>query len=258
MGRVKSSYEKDNFAYGPIIFYHVVFDDGDEARHIPDQFVLSEEDYNFNLEKSTSEWIGVENHTGKRSRDKWASIVGWYVVLIDKKKYSFSFLADAIRLYELNTVRHKGIKTKKEDLNLPHEWKIDGELMPTHILLKPPVIKIHEMPVPTMNPKEALKLAKLLSLQTLDKEHDLHNESNHSYLCNFYIPSATLQNNCNLCYIAVAFQFIVNSLLVGMIYQLKPIESQETWFAEFIKILDHLVNYPQKMLDAKENIDRFL
>lgn len=102
------------------------FDDGDDLDDIEEFYVFLKEEYLLSMRKldgnSESEWIGVKNVLDRKSIDKWAKIVGWYVASIDGQEQPFSLLSNALRAYDDHVVCCKGAKTERCDLNLPEEW----------------------------------------------------------------------------------------------------------------------------------------
>jgi hypothetical protein len=70
--------------YGPVRQYSIKFADGDTNDAVPQEYVFSEVDYlvkDLFIQKSH---LGVKNRQGKNTEDKWASIVGWYEIVIGK------------------------------------------------------------------------------------------------------------------------------------------------------------------------------
>ena len=91
-GKVKSVKEVvKGSEYGPIRYYSIEYDDGDELDFVIDQCVFREEDYLLSARRQ--EWIGVKNVVDKKSNDVWAMVVGWYVATIDGHERSFSLLS---------------------------------------------------------------------------------------------------------------------------------------------------------------------
>lgn len=91
-GKVKSVKEVvKGSEYGPIRYYSIEYDDGDELDFVIDQCVFREEDYLLSARRQ--EWIGVKNVVDKKSNDVWAMVVGWYVATIDGRECSFSLLS---------------------------------------------------------------------------------------------------------------------------------------------------------------------
>lgn len=94
--RVRESYGRDRVCdYGPIRYYSVEYDDGDELDDVEDTFVMRREDYEFNRQVMGGKRVlrGVENEDDKNAKDPWARNVGWYNATIDGKERSFSLLA---------------------------------------------------------------------------------------------------------------------------------------------------------------------
>ncbi|KAL9189450.1 hypothetical protein ACHAXT_009125 [Thalassiosira profunda] len=115
--------------YGYQRFYNIRYDDGDQLKSVPDQFVFTSEDYALQLRleeenpgKKNPTWRGVRNVTDKRSKDLWAKHCGYYEATIDGKMHTFSLLADALRAYDASVVRGRGMSTRSSELNLPEEW----------------------------------------------------------------------------------------------------------------------------------------
>jgi len=107
-------------------YYSVKFEDGDFGSDIPEHFVFLQDEYdimtmnnNENDDDDDIVWKGVKAVTDRQSDDPWAKHVGWYVAKIDGRDHTFSLLSDALRAYDSFVVSTKGLKTKKEDLNLP-------------------------------------------------------------------------------------------------------------------------------------------
>ncbi|KAL7449934.1 hypothetical protein ACHAWC_001943 [Mediolabrus comicus] len=116
---------KSNNCYGAIRYYTVNFDDGDVGIDIPEHFVFLTREYELHTMKDDDddeEWMGVKNVTDRHSDDPWAKLVGWYVATIDGEEHTFSLLSDALRAVDSIVVSEKGMKTKREDLNLPDDW----------------------------------------------------------------------------------------------------------------------------------------
>ena len=113
---------------GPDRFYDVIFDDDDELDDIEDIFVFPEKEYDLLVREArgTQLWKGVKNVLSKKSNDRYAQNIGYWVVeeFVDKR---FPFLGDALRFYDDLIVSRKGAKVEKADLNLPKEWDIDSE-----------------------------------------------------------------------------------------------------------------------------------
>ena len=114
--------------YGPVRHYSVNFEDGDRGEDIPEQFVFLQDEYEIMTmhqdeqeedDDEDAQWKGVRTVTDRQSDDPWAKHVGWYVATIDGEDHTFSLLSDALRAYDAFVVSTKGLKTKKEDLNLP-------------------------------------------------------------------------------------------------------------------------------------------
>lgn len=73
-------------------------------------------------------WKGVRNVTDPKSKDNWASIVGWYVAeLMNGGEQSFALLSDALKAYDVAIIHAKGKETKESEINLPEDW---GSLFP--------------------------------------------------------------------------------------------------------------------------------
>ena len=108
--------------YGPLRFYDVAFDDGDELDDILDAFVFSRSDYLLSLRRPMTAWLGVKNVLDEQSKDAWARVVGWYNAVIEGEERSFSLLLDALRAHDAYTVRQCGHTATESQLNLPEEW----------------------------------------------------------------------------------------------------------------------------------------
>ncbi len=67
---------------GPVREYSIKFDDGDMKDAVPEEFVFSEKDYLLQGLFDAKSRFGVKIRKGKNTEDKWASIVGWYEVVI--------------------------------------------------------------------------------------------------------------------------------------------------------------------------------
>lgn len=69
--------------YGPVRKYSIKFADGDKNDGVPEEYVFLEVDY---LVKDLfdDKHLGVKNRRGKNTEDKWASIIGWYEIVIGK------------------------------------------------------------------------------------------------------------------------------------------------------------------------------
>lgn len=118
---VECNGNENSITYGPLRFYDVAFDDGDEQDDILDAFVFDRSDYLLTLRHQT--WLGVKNVVDENSEDDWARVVGWYNAVIEGEERSFSLLLDALRAHDAYTVRQNGPTTKQSQLNLPEEWK---------------------------------------------------------------------------------------------------------------------------------------
>jgi hypothetical protein len=76
--------------YGPLRLYTIEYDDGDVLKDVHDHFVFSKEDYL--LHDRSLRGVRCEADTGSAD-DKWAKVVGWYVVTIDGVDVQFARLA---------------------------------------------------------------------------------------------------------------------------------------------------------------------
>jgi len=128
-GRVKSYRDqrvgtKGVGEYGVVRLYKVVYtDDGTEQENIPEHFVFPKEDYLLSTSNGIHhEWKGVRNFVDKASEDVWASLIGYYVAIIDGKEQSFPRLSEALQAYDASIAKRKGDKTKQSDLNIPDNW----------------------------------------------------------------------------------------------------------------------------------------
>lgn len=110
--------------YGVVRLYKVQYtEDGTEQDHIPEHFVFPKEDYLLSTSNDTNHvWKGVKNVVDEASEDVWASLIGYYVAIIDGKEHTFSRLSDALQAYDASIVKLKGGKTKQCDLNIPENW----------------------------------------------------------------------------------------------------------------------------------------
>lgn len=112
-------FEDQEYGYGPLIEYNILFDDGTVSCGIEDCYVYLTEDF----ESLGEIWIGVEAACDENSKDKWAKEVGWFVVTtMDGVSMSFPTLMEAVRAYDKAVVQKKGPETVAADLNLPNEW----------------------------------------------------------------------------------------------------------------------------------------
>lgn len=130
LARIKSYYDqrvsttKGAGEYGAVRLYKVQYtDDGSQQDHIAEHFVFPKEDYLLSINNDVHhEWKGVKNVLDKNSGDFWASLIGYYVAIIDGKEQSFPRLSEALRAYDASIVKRKGDKTKQSDLNIPENW----------------------------------------------------------------------------------------------------------------------------------------
>lgn len=111
--------------YGVVRLYKIQYtDDGSEQDHIPEHFVFQKEDYLLSTSNSPQhEWKGVKNVVDKDSDDVWASLIGYYVAIIDGAEQSFPCLSEALQAYDASIVKRKGDNTKQSDLNIPENWE---------------------------------------------------------------------------------------------------------------------------------------
>ena len=129
-GKVHAVKEKDRFSgsrasnYGPVRIYDIHFDDGDELEGILDVFVCPEKDYDLENNTSSRDWKGVRNVKDRKSSDRYAKEIGWYVATIGGDEISFSSLYEAMKKLDEYTIKRKKGKVSKSDLNLPNEWKL--------------------------------------------------------------------------------------------------------------------------------------
>ena len=105
-GTIKSikSIPNKNSKYGPSYYYDISFTDGDELNSVADIFVFPVFDYlleDKTPKKNESGWLGVTNvvDTNIKCIDKWAKMIGWYEVVIEGKRYSFSLLSGEFICY---------------------------------------------------------------------------------------------------------------------------------------------------------------
>eukprot|EP00984_Skeletonema_dohrnii_P005955 scaffold2112_cov85-Skeletonema_dohrnii-CCMP3373.AAC.4 len=119
-GKVVSYEEVDSKSrYGTTRKYQIKFDDGDEGI-VEDYNVFRREDCVLRHEREEIEWKGVKNVRDEESSDGWAKKNGWYAVTtVEGETLQFSSLFSAMQAYDASVRRHKGSRTKKEDLNLP-------------------------------------------------------------------------------------------------------------------------------------------
>ncbi|KAL9180597.1 hypothetical protein ACHAXT_011050 [Thalassiosira profunda] len=124
-GRIRAVKETDKGSdYGPVRFYCIDYDDGDELDEVLDIFVMPREDYHLSVEREQKP-VGVETVVDKfaPADDRYARTIGWYTANIDGEDCSFSLLSEAMRAYDSSVVRRKVEKTRPCDLNLPDEWE---------------------------------------------------------------------------------------------------------------------------------------
>ncbi len=77
--------------YGPLRLYTIDYDDGDVLEDVHDHFVFSKEDYL--LHDRSLRGVRCEAADTGFADDKWANVVGWYVVTIDGVDVQFARLA---------------------------------------------------------------------------------------------------------------------------------------------------------------------
>ena len=75
--------------YGPLRLYTIVYEDGDHLEDVQDHFVFSKADYLVHHRPLRGVRCEVD---GRYADDKWASIVGYYVVTIDGEDMKFASL----------------------------------------------------------------------------------------------------------------------------------------------------------------------
>jgi hypothetical protein len=162
---IVSSYKEIDIdsQYGPIRYYDVLFDDGDEEKELEDYWVWSKEDYHLDTQDDGRKiWIGVRNEVDSKAADKWARITGWWVAKIERKDQLFSRLsgektfekirrrslrsqeiliihgtrtihvigptlyqsAEALDAYDRYTIQLMGDSIKPRDLNRPDKWNL--------------------------------------------------------------------------------------------------------------------------------------
>lgn len=129
-GRVKSYKDqrvsnKGVGEYGAVRLYKIHYsDDGTEQDHVPEHFVFHKEDYLLSTGNCPQHvWKGVKNIVDKESEDVWASLIGYYVAIVDGKEQPFSRLSEALQAYDASIVKRKGEKTRQSDLNIPENWE---------------------------------------------------------------------------------------------------------------------------------------
>lgn len=120
------AYGRTPCSYGPIVYYSIEYDDGDELDRVADLYVFLRKEYAvLNRHDETKEWMGgVRNITDSDSHDEWARYVGWWAVTIDGRSRAFSLLSEALLAYDAFIIRCKGDMTRPGDLNLPQEWEL--------------------------------------------------------------------------------------------------------------------------------------
>ena len=132
-GKVKSYKEVESDSkYGPIRFYDIIFDDGDEKAKVEDYKVMAKRDYELTSRRKHNEYMGVKICTDGKSIDRWARDVGWYEVNIDGTTQLYSFLSDAMKVHDAYVVRTKGNQVEKSELNIPQDysWLFENEKKP--------------------------------------------------------------------------------------------------------------------------------
>lgn len=159
-GMVSSYKEVDiDSPYGPIRYYDILFDDGDEEKELEDYWVWSKEDYSLDTQDDgLKNWMGVTNVVDSKAVDKWARITGWWAAKIERKDQHFSRLsgkclernkpeeafvravlivyinntfivphylcAEALDAYDMYTIQHMGESIRRRDLNRPDKWNL--------------------------------------------------------------------------------------------------------------------------------------
>ena len=158
--------------YGVVRLYKVVYtDDVTEQDNIPEHFVFPKEDYLL----STSNIIhhelkGVRNVVDKASEDVWASLIGYYVAIIDGKEQSFQRLSEALQAYDASIAKRKGDKTKQSDLNIPENW---GWLLTPNAPAPPTVEELmEELHETRLKITEQEKMC----VKSLEEKHDTEKE----------------------------------------------------------------------------------
>eukprot|EP00579_Thalassiosira_antarctica_P003270 CAMPEP_0201904980 /NCGR_PEP_ID=MMETSP0902-20130614/56276_1 /ASSEMBLY_ACC=CAM_ASM_000551 /TAXON_ID=420261 /ORGANISM="Thalassiosira antarctica, Strain CCMP982" /LENGTH=1143 /DNA_ID=CAMNT_0048439085 /DNA_START=159 /DNA_END=3590 /DNA_ORIENTATION=+ len=127
-GKIKVVKEVDRGGeYGPLRYYSIEYDDGDELDNVEDVFVFPRADYLLST-NGRPKWIGVKNVLDEHATDQWARMIGWHVATIDGQERHFSLLTDALRAYDASVVQQEGAKTKPSWLNLPAEWEFGEHL----------------------------------------------------------------------------------------------------------------------------------
>ena len=86
--------------------FDVIYDDGDTETDLKEIFVMKKADYELCMMKEEKDWIGVKNVTDPNSCDDFARAVGWYEVNIDGTNHVFSSLGDALRCYDVVSLKY--------------------------------------------------------------------------------------------------------------------------------------------------------
>lgn len=112
--------------YGPVRLYSIKYEDGDELNEVDDYWVFPKDDYLMQERYETTGWepIGIKKKFDRESGDKWARFVGWYEVMIDGQRRSFSRFLDALKAHDDTVVKINGNNTKKSYLNMPDNYPL--------------------------------------------------------------------------------------------------------------------------------------
>mmetsp|Transcript_10528 Transcript_10528/g.21869 ORF Transcript_10528/g.21869 Transcript_10528/m.21869 type:complete len:675 (+) Transcript_10528:1027-3051(+) len=95
--------------YGPVKKYDIVFDDGDVEKGVDEVFVMKKVDYEIGIEKDENDWVGVTNYLDRRSKDKYARLVGWYEFTSAAGEHRiYSSLNDALHAYDESIIEERG------------------------------------------------------------------------------------------------------------------------------------------------------
>ena len=105
----------------PNALYHIRYDDGNKLDNLEDYWVCSKRDYELLRKCADMGWkpIGVAERFDEGLDNEWARMVGWYVVNVDDKEQSFSFLGDAMKVHDACVICGHSTWTKRSYLNLP-------------------------------------------------------------------------------------------------------------------------------------------
>ncbi|KAL9179152.1 hypothetical protein ACHAXT_000194 [Thalassiosira profunda] len=166
-GRVESfqCFDEDASGYGPRREYCVTFDDGDVQNGISEDQVAYESEHRTKREFSETKWIGVERRVDTESTDPWASKVGWYVAKIEGIEQPFTYLFDALRAYDAQTVAWEGADIEEEQLiNIPSDgW---------HVMLES--LKEQNVTYSEIKTRQRMRVRLLLSRERVAHNSDMH------------------------------------------------------------------------------------